>query len=558
MNGLLYSQIGYDLYDPKRAIIRDDEKIFKDVNFIVCEHATLKIVLRKKADYWGEKWGSHWWVLDFSEVDAKGKYIIKAYDGENLIYQSGIIETDDYLLWNKTIPDVVFTQFKARKESARNQNGWRDCGTEWREVSSICGGIIGLTDMIELASPNFSNEQTDFVMEQLITGCDYLALCQDRAAGLGYPKGCVTHEFPGYMNVIPGDSLAAAVALSKTARLVYEHDPVKSIEYLDRAEAAYLYMRDECKPYGPEGFSHGNHGAPPDFVPPEEFMTRDLMNLLWASYELFLAGKRQYKEDIFENAKKVTARQIPKEKSEDGLYGHFYTFGEKYKISEKSNAHYYIGHDTGAIYPHYILPLIAVCGHFSWHKDAPEWKKCVSDFAYGYLLPACEANPFKLLPVGYFEGHGLLWFCGPWHGINVTYGYAASLALNLEGFTGDKRFRDVAVAQMQWVAGLNSGITRKSFDGCVMWAEDIPEDAAVPMSQIEGIGTRSVKIWSRIPGSIANGFCANIQFTFSTENSVANDKPMYYCDEDWIPHTGGWVSALANLFNRKRFRKPSV
>lgn len=107
-------------------------------------------------------------------------------------------------------------------------------------------------------------------------------------------------------------------------------------------------------------------------------------------------------------------------------------------------------------------------------------------------------------------------------------------------------------------SGLHTEITRRSFDGCVMWAEDIPEDIAVPISQIDGIGERSVKSWSGIKGAIANGFGANIQFTFSMGNSEENDKPIYYCDEDWVPHSGGWFSTLVTNFHLKRFFKPII
>ncbi|MCL2664882.1 MAG: hypothetical protein FWE82_04650 [Defluviitaleaceae bacterium] len=556
ISGLLYSQIGYDLHDPKRAVVRESEKKYGKLTFEILEYKTLKPVYNSEAECWGEKWGSFWWVLDFTELNVKGEYIIKVYEASVLIYQSEAIEIAEWLLWNKTVPMVLYTQFEERKRLARNGNGWRDCGTEWREVSSICGGIIGLADMIELASPLFDTEETAFVMEQLKTGCEYLCLCQERAADLGYPAGCVTHEFPGYMNIIPGDTLASIVSWSKTARLIYEHDREASNKFLSCAESAYQFILNGCKPHCADGFSSINHGAQEGFIKPDEFMTRDLFFKLWGAYELYLAGKRQYKDDIFKFADEAVARQIPKEKSEGGLYGHFYTFGAEYNLSEKSNVHHHVGHDTGGIYPHYIVPLMHICGHFYQHENVSKWRGCVENFAYGYLLPACEANPFRLLPVGYFEGHGLLWFCGPWHGINATYGYAATLALNLEGFCNDMRFRDIAVSQLQWIAGLNSGNTKKSFDGCVLWSEDIPDGTAVPMSQIDGVGRRYVKSWSGIPGSIDNGFSANIQFTHGTPNSVENDVPVYYCDEDWVPHSGGWLGALGNLFNRKRFRKP--
>jgi hypothetical protein len=267
---------------------------------------------------------------------------------------------------------------------------------------------------------------------------------------------------------------------------------------------------------------------------------------------LYLCGKTEYENDIFKTADVIMSRQIPKNKAEDGLYGHFYTFSDG-AYSEKSNVHHSTGHDCGAIYPHNIIPLIFATKQFSHRPEAKQWRECIRNFALGYMLPACEANPFKLLPVGYFTGEGLLSFCGPWHGINATYGYAAALAVHLEGY--DRRFRDIAVSNLQWIAGLNSGITKESYKSSVLWEDDIPDDIAIPMSQIDGIGTRSVRAWSGIKGAIANGFSANMQFTFDTPCTMENDVPRYFCDEDWVPHTGGWACAMAHLYVNRRFQR---
>ena len=109
------------------------------------------------------------------------------------------------------------------------------------------------------------------------------------------------------------------------------------------------------------------------------------------------------------------------------------------------------------------------------------------------------------------------------------------------------------MGNLQWIAGLNAGFSSQSFEGSVLWREEIPAGEAVPYSLIEGFGQRSVKSWSGIRGSIGNGFCTNRQFNLKVEPTAENDGPWRYSDEDWIPHAGGWASALAHLRMTMRY-----
>jgi hypothetical protein len=228
-------------------------------------------------------------------------------------------------------------------------------------------------------------------------------------------------------------------------------------------------------------------------------------------------------------------------------HGHFYLF-PGCGFTEKANTHHHVGHDTGSTFPNYIVGLIELARTWYDHPDAPRWQQAIRDFAYGYFLPACRQNPFYLLPEGYFTGQGLLTFCGPWHGINTSLGYAAALAAQLEMHLGDSAFREIATGNLQWIAGLHAGITRESMAGCQFWREDIPAGEARAYSQISGVGRRSVGNWSGIHGTIVNGFSANPQFQLVVEPTRANDGPWMYTDEDWIPHSGGWLSGLSILY----------
>jgi hypothetical protein len=244
-------------------------------------------------------------------------------------------------------------------------------------------------------------------------------------------------------------------------------------------------------------------------------------------------------------------RQVPKERSEDGLYGHFYTYddfssfgGEHF--TEKANIHCGAWSTDGRIYnkgghyPHYLLPLIEMLTLWPDRPAAVRWRSCLRDFAYGYFLPACRRSPFLILPAGYYRNEGLLYF-GPWyHGHNNMYAFAASLALELGRVFPDARFREVAVANVQWIAGLNCGL--------------VGEDDASryrSFSMVAGIGHRFRGSWTKIPGSVCNGFSASKQFRIAPASAAA-DRPAFLDDEAYIAHSLPFLAAVARLKEYRR------
>ncbi|MDW8279528.1 MAG: hypothetical protein RMJ85_16055, partial [Anaerolineales bacterium] len=276
------------------------------------------------------------------------------------------------------------------------------------------------------------------------------------------------------------------------------------------------------------------------------FMTADLLMMVWGAVELAKSGKPEYLGEAIRRADQLLSRQVRPEAPEGEFYGHFYTFDD-HLFTEKAFVHHHVGHDTSLMFNHYLVPLLDLCELLPEHPEQPRWRQAARDFAYGYFLPACQKNPFYLLPQGYYAGQGLLSFGGPWHGFNVCYGYAAAQAIRFELAFGDPAFRPIAVGNLQWIAGLNAGLTNESFEGSVMWRETLPAGQAVPFSFIHGLGRNSVRTWSRIPGSIGNGLCTNRQFHMEVEPTLENDRPARYSDEDWIPHAGGFLSGLAHL-----------
>jgi hypothetical protein len=554
MNGLLYSQIGYDLGMPMRALVRAD-----DPNTVppgaVCVLSG-PVTLTCPVTQWGDAWGAYWWVCDFSALTTEGVYTIEIRAGDKVLMRDDGLRVGAHILWAETLTPVALDALEERHRRARHGRGWKDCGADWREANSHASTLIGLTDLLAHGFEGLDREQERRLVAQIVIGCDFIASCQDYAAMVGLPDGAVAHEIPNHPLIIPGDQVQCAVAWVRAARLLFEFHPDKSAEYLARGERAFRFFYETCRPLGAINFSAEGHGAPAGYTPPTDaFMTRDVLMALWAAVELWIAGKHAYREHAVSLARDVMARQVPEAAAEDGLWGHFYTFPDKV-YTEKANVHHHVGHDTGATFPHYLTPLIEMSNRWSGDPDAHAWRETVQRFAQGYFIPACTRNPFNLLPVGVWPGEGLLTFCGPWHGINTSITYAASLAAQMWMFTGDDRLRDIIAGNLQWIAGLHAGLTREAFGGCVIWKmpADFPEGVALPYSQIIGIGRRSVEGWTDIRGTIPNGFDVNPQFTLTVRPTRANDRPRLWTDEDWIPHSGGWLSALARLREVRFFK----
>lgn len=539
--GILYSQIGYDFGQPVRVLVRGGIGTLppRGATFAVGDKAG-------PVTFWGSLWGSDWWVADVTNViSAPGEYVVYIADETGREYgRTAPFSVYRSLLFDKTCQWVGVEQGERRRRFARNGSGWFDAGMEWQEACSHSAYLVGFLDLLEYAQSSFSSEERVRIEAQIRNGADYLAALQDKAELLPGGTGGVVHQIWKYDElIIPGDVSKAALVWARAAHLLSPAHDEKRSEYRTRATCAMSYLRNTAKPLGAWNLSLVAHGAPDGFVAPDEWMTRDLLMHTWAAVEL------GFKDEAAALADHVLRRQIPETEARDGLYGHFRTW-DSAPIAEKAWIHNNIGADTGGHFPHYVLPLLQMSERWHDHPDAVRWRDSVRDFAYGYFLPACQSNPFLLLPLGQFDGAGLIYFAGSWHGLNAAYALAAVLALEFERVFADPAFSDVAVGNMQWIAGLNAGLTQESLGGCHMFSTDLEPGIALPVSMIHGIGARDAGCWLNIRGAITNGFSAGDQFHFDVAPRKENDAPSTMTDEDWITHAGGWLSALARLRSR--------
>jgi hypothetical protein len=103
---------------------------------------------------------------------------------------------------------------------------------------------------------------------------------------------------------------------------------------------------------------------------------------------------------------------------------------------------------------------------------------------------------------------------------------------------------DIAYGNLQWIAGLNAGITKENLKASVVYTEDVPEGVALPSSMICGVGNRWSGTWFQTRGVICNGFSTGEQFKMDVFANRENDGPFSFTDEDWIPHSSGWLTGL--------------
>jgi len=552
--GLLFSQIGYELGYPVRIVIRLPKKRLLPLK-TTC---TLNPVTSGKKyqtefSYWGEIWKSHWWIADFRTIGEAGEWNIEVYNGNEILFSDSGLRVDKNVLWNATIEYASVDMLERRLHFTKVGAGWQDAGSLWVESPAQSAMIIALGELIEHSKSRFDQPFLDRIYKQITVGCDYLVMTQAKALELGFPEGSMSHDLLGHeKDVLSNDAIKAVVALTKAVRLLPVAYQEKKKNYEIAAQLAYKWLTTTAKPLGDQGLSRFQRGLPESaIIPKDEWQTRDLVTLCWASLERWKNKKEEAKAIAVRLANEIMARQIPKEKNESGFFGHFLEYPGM-AHSEKSWIHGIVnnqfGADIGGIYPNYLMPLIDMLRLWPDHADAAKWKACLQMFTYGYLVPACEKNPFYLVPQGIFGTEGPVWFCGTFHGTNAIYGFTAALAIELSKLFDEPKLKEIAYGNLQWLAGLNGGITHENLQqGCVIFSTNVPEGAALPASMMCGVGNRWAGTWFQTRGVICNGFSTGKQFVYDTEPKKMNDGPLSLTDEDWIPHSAAWLTGLMRL-----------
>jgi hypothetical protein len=551
--GLLFSQIGYETDHPVRIILRLPGKGSVS-SATICKLIPVngESAIKAKFEYWGGLWGSHWWTAEFPPFENEGEWNIEVIDSGTCVFSDTGLKVGKNILWEKTSELAAADMLERRVHFTKVGAGWQDAGTLWVESPAQSAMVIALSELLIHGSEKLDQKLTDRICKQITVGCDYLVMTQEKAGKLGYLAGAMSHDLLGHEHdVLPNDAMKAVIALARAVQVLPDTYKEKKTGYLESAQLAYHWLTNEARPLGSLGLSLFQRGLPPyTVIPGDEWQTRDLVTMAWAGLELWKIKKDDTKNEVTGFVRLIMKRQITAEKAESGFFGHFQEY-DSLPHSEKSWIHGIVdnkfGADIGGIYPNYLVPVVEMLRIWPDHEDAAAWKETLHSFTYNFLVPACKANPFLIIPQGIFGNEGPVWFCGTFHGTNTIYGYTAALALELSELFNEPVLRDIAYSNLQWLAGLNAGITADNLKACVIFSTDIPEGLALPASMMCGVGRRWAGTWFGTRGVICNGFSTGKQFVYDVEPLKKNDGPFSLTDEDWIPHSAAWLTGLVRL-----------
>jgi len=554
VTGLLFSQIGYNLGETARVIIRMPEKDLLPFE-TNCSLIPSQNEKRYEATckYWGELWKSHWWVMDFSNIDQVGEWEIEVKHNDNILFKQGGFKVAKNVLWENTY-ELSSVDILERRKRFTKVGGWQDAGTLWVESPAQSAMIICLTDLAKNENKLLDDNFLKRVYEQITIGADYLVKTQKKSHENGNAIGSMCHDLLDQEKyVLANDTAKAVVALYKSAAALPASFEDRRKKYKMAADLGIKWLLTKAKPSGDSGFNRRQRGLLEDaLIPNDEWLTRDLIFLCWSSIESFESGNVAHKETCIAFANKIIQRQFTEENTEYSYYGHFKEF-DSLPHSENLWVHAVgknYGADVGGLYPNYLMPFFEMLRLWPKHTDAPKWKEALKKYAYGFLIPTCKQNPFYIVPNGIFGEEGPIWFAGSFHGTNTIYGYTAALALKLSEMFKEPILKDIALGNLQWIAGLNSGVTKENIKASDVYSEDIPEGIALPSSMICDIGNRCAGTWFRTRGVVCNGFSTGTQFLMDIDPKKENDGPFSFTDEDWIPHSAGWITGLIQLNNK--------
>ena len=522
---IIVSQIGYRPEEKKIGIIRSDslnDDIFsnQEIN-IVCVEDQSTVCVTKNISYWGEKWGIHFWIIDFSEIKIEGEFYLQ-FDLISLKSSSFIIK--NFLLLEKTLIKTSVGQLDLK---VGGKLGWQDCGSDLRAVEGHVAQLLGLIDCFESLPNLMSDEQKSKFREHIDRGADYIALCQRE-------DGSFVNEYYSVQ-----DKKSWTLSMMATIALAGAYEVTDVVGYLDSAKRGWNYCTEIIHYTRTELLEEIEEtrkvfGKYSPWVPPMGLRSRDKMLIVWAGTELYKnTNDVKYKSVAIKYADELCEKLqfLDYTSYENGVYGNFYAW-ENSGIHQKSWEHIGWGYNCGAIFPDEINGLINLLDMFPEQENWHRWRYSVKQYAYGYLKATSTHTPFRIYPLGLFDGE--VRFFGPsWHGFNGIYGRVARTSMMIAHLFEDLEFEIIADQNMQWVVGLNTGIKNDS-------------GAYEGVSCINGIGKKYARAWTNIEGSICNGFCANPQFKLEHLDDL-EDRPAYLTTEDWIVHNGGWLSGLSQI-----------
>ncbi|OFW62823.1 MAG: hypothetical protein A2Z35_03465 [Actinobacteria bacterium RBG_19FT_COMBO_36_27] len=522
---ILVSQIGYRPCDKKMAFIRNEiyKKNFKSDlgEFLVKNSHDDTVVYKNKITHWGNKWNINFWSIDFSKFNMGGLFYLEV---PKINLKSENFEIKNNIFRKKTLLETSIRQLEKK---LGNKKGWQDCGSDLRALEGTSVQLIGLIDSFTSFKKILNINQSDDFRKHIEVGCDYLISCQ--------------REDGSFMNelYVAKDKNNWTLCMLAVIALVKAFSITNKIDHLASSRKGWEWCINKCKYTDDEIIEEIEEtrklfGKYEPWLPPRGLRTRDKLLIIWAGTELYAnTNDLKFKNIAIDYANKIALKLQFLELSESCkvFYGNFYAWDNS-DLYQKSWEHIGWGYCCGSVLPDEISGIINLVKMFKNDKSWIRWWYFLKQYAYGYLKQTSKLTPFGIYPLGVF-GSEIRFFGPSWHGFNGVYGRIANLSMKLARLFEDYDLEQIALNNMQWIAGLNIGIRKKKgmFKG---------------LSWIYGIGGNCVEAWTKIKGTIANGFCANPQFQLEhIDNQI--DLPDYITTEDWIVHNGSWLSGLSEL-----------
>jgi len=563
--GLLVNQIGYDPGYPARFVFRSHtlKALSGDAKWTVFPVDGRAPVHEGDWHSWGELWKEHWWQAHCT-IDKPGSYRLETRDAAGALWSAVFtIIYKPYL--RGTFEQVALSQFERRsKIPTVPGQGWIDCGAHLSEANSHAVSVIGMCLFFRERGKEIPESWRERLLRQIRVGSEYFSYLAKSGEAVGLPSGTYQHEpFSNPESWALQDCLQIGIALCMAVavfRSIDETDTADSllpfirntVKHLEKAPAELIGASRRSAPEGRTNenvqlqyFSPVANVLPEGTPDPDVWMTRELSMLLMLHLEFDALIDESLLEKIETYADALVDRWYDNPAPAVGKPKGWFVTYPGVTQAETSWSHHSVGRDTGAVFPQFVMPLFEAALRFPDHPRAETWRKAALRFLDSYLKPASQANPFSLLPNTFREKDDWLHFAGLWHGMNASYGLAALQAFYFYRHTGQEWLYHFGKAQLDWIAGLNCGLTADSLYGSEMFSRDLPENTALPVSMIHGIGGVYAGSWRTIRGSICNGFSRGRQFNFDVEPIASEDQPDSFTDEDWITHAGAWIGALA-------------
>ncbi len=566
---VLANQVAYDAGSPKMAVIKSNSPLPDTTSFEIQDALTFSRVFKGKVSHSTQikEWSPDKWYApaDFTGFSKEGYYrIVLKSDGET--FTSCDFRIGDKSLGKLAFPAIINFFHHQRASSPQEQEadksillygsnksvdlhgGWCDAsGDISKYFSHLAYTNFMLPQQTPMVTWSMANavdkasallasvDSKEAMMEEALYGADYIMRSLS-------PEGYFYMTVFTYFNKDPkARRVVGLLADSKTtsdyqcawregggmgvaalARVSMWHRDrdYTSKQYLDAAERAFDHLLKNSTKYADDGKDN----------------VIDDYSALMASSELWTAtGKSLYREEARKRAGNL-ARRLS---------------GKGYFISNDSNRPFWHAADAG-------LPVIALVRYLDAEKDPAFRQSAMATIKkaldYNLMVTSEVSNPFGYPRQSFlYKGKVLDGFFIPhenesgwwWQGEDARLGSLAAAAIfgGRLVYPGDgpfgvkKELADYASHLVSWVLGCNP------YDICMMYGYG--QNNVPYMAAMYGHGSGRGGISNGITGRDGNGDGSGIDFKMEDNGNE------WRWSEQWIPHTGWFLQAVAAMSSDK-------